>query len=121
MNNVVQEIPTLQFLERIKEEIIGYVNDLHGSISTSPEWKLTVHETESMAGGGGIPEVKLPSAALCLSHERISASEIHHRLRSKRLAIVGMIRKDNVLLDLRTVMKSQLNSLQESLQSLVSV
>ena len=29
--------------------------------------------------------------------------------------------KDNVLLDLRTVMKSQLNSLRESLQSLVSV
>jgi L-seryl-tRNA(Ser) seleniumtransferase len=121
MNNVVQEIPTLEFLERTKEEILGYVNDLHGSISTSPEWKLTVHETESMAGGGGIPEVKLPSAALCLSHERISASEIHHRLRSKRPAIVGMIRKDNVLLDLRTVMKSQLNSLRESLQSLVSV
>ena len=121
MSNVVQEIPTLEFLERTKEEILGYVNDLHGSISTSPEWKLTVHETESMAGGGGIPEVKLPSAALCLSHERISASEIHHRLRSKRPAIVGMIRKDNVLLDLRTVMKSQLNSLQESLQSMVSV
>ena len=121
ISNVVQEIPTLEFLERTKEEILGYVNDLHGSISTSPEWKLTVHETESMAGGGGIPEVKLPSAALCLSHERISASDIHHRLRSKRPAIVGMIRKDNVLLDLRTVMKSQLNSLQESLQSLVSV
>ena len=121
MSNVVQEIPTLEFLERTKEEILGYVNDLHGSISTSPEWKLTVHETESMAGGGGIPAVKLPSAALCLSNEKFSASEIHQKLRSRNPAVVGMIRKDNVHLDLRTVMKYQLNSLRESLQSLVSV
>ena len=70
---------------------------------------------------GGIPEVKLPSAALCLKHKRFSASEIHQRLRSGRPAIIGIIRKDNVLLDLRTVMKSQLNSLRESLRSLVSL
>ncbi|MFZ8894807.1 MAG: L-seryl-tRNA(Sec) selenium transferase [bacterium] len=121
MSNVVQKIPTLEFLERTKEEILGYVNALQGSLSSSPEWKLTVHETESMAGGGGIPEVKLPSAALSLHHNKFSASEIHQRLRSSSPAIVGVIRKDNVLLDLRTVMKSQLNSLRESLQSLVSV
>ena len=121
MSNVVQKIPTLEFLERTKEEILGYVNALQGSLSSRPEWKLTVHETESMAGGGGIPEVKLPSAALSLHHNKFSASEIHQRLRSSSPAIVGVIRKDNVLLDLRTVMKSQLNSLRESLQSLVSV
>jgi L-seryl-tRNA(Ser) seleniumtransferase len=121
MSNVVQKIPTLEFLERTKEEILGYVIDLHSKISIGPEWKLTVHENESMAGGGGIPEVKLPSAALCLHHKKISAMEIHQRLRSRSPAIVGVIRKDNVLLDLRTVMKSQLNSLRESLQSLVSV
>ena len=121
MSNVVQKIPTLEFLERTKEEILGYVIDLHSKISIGPEWKLTVHENESMAGGGGIPEVKLPSAALCLHHKKISAMEIHQRLRSRSPAIVGVIQKDNVLLDLRTVMKSQLNSLRESLQSLVSV
>jgi len=121
MSNVVQKIPTLEFLERTKEEILGYVIDLHSKISIGPEWKLTVHENESMAGGGGIPEVKLPSAALCLHHKKISAMEIHQRLRSRSPAIVGVIRKDNVLLDLRTVMKSQLNPLRESLQSLVSV
>ena len=82
---------------------------------------MTVHETESKAGGGGIPDVKLPSAALCLSNERFSASEIHQKLRSRHPAVIGMIRKDNVYLDLRTVMKYQLNSLRESLQSLVSV
>ena len=121
MSNVVQKIPTLEFLERTKEEILEYVNNLHGSLSIKSEWKLTVRETESMAGGGGIPEVKLPSAALCLSNERFSASEIHQKLRSRNPAVIGMIRKDNVQLDLRTVMKYQLNSLRESLQSLVSV
>ena len=121
MSNVVQNIPTLEFLERTKDEILEYVNDLYSTIDISPDWKLTVQETESMAGGGGIPEVKLPSVALCLNHERFSATEIHQRLRSQKPGIIGVIRKDNVYLDLRTVMKSQLNSLRESLQSLVSV
>ena len=105
----------------LEDEILEYVNDLYSTIDISPEWKLTVHETESMAGGGGIPEVNLPSVALCLNHERFSAKEIYQRLRSRKPAIIGVIRKDNVHLDLRTVMKSQLNSLRESLQSLVSV
>ena len=121
MSNVVQYIPTLEFLERTKDEILEYVNDLYSTIDINPEWELTVHETESMAGGGGIPEVKLPSVALCLNHERFSATEIHQRLRSQKPAIIGVIRRGNVHLDLRTVMKSQLNSLRESLQSLVSV
>ncbi len=121
MSNVVQNIPTLEFLERTKDEILEYVNDLYSTIDISPDWKLTVQETESMAGGGGIPEVKLPSVALCLNHERFSATEIHQRLRFQKPGIIGVIRKDNVYLDLRTVMKSQLNSLRESLQSLVSV
>ena len=88
------------------------------SITSSSTLKLNIFKPSRQKDAYSIPP---PSVALCLNHERFSATEIHQRLRSQKPAIIGVIRRDNVHLDLRTVMKSQLNSLRESLQSLVSV
>jgi L-seryl-tRNA(Ser) seleniumtransferase len=119
MSTVVKKIPILEFLERTQEEILGYVKDLQNSVEFSPEWRVAVLETESMTGGGGLPDVRLPSAALFLSHERFTASEIQKKIRSAKPAIIAMIRHKQVVLDLRTVMKSQMVVLQKILQSLV--
>jgi L-seryl-tRNA(Ser) seleniumtransferase len=64
-----------------------------------------VANTESAIGGGSLPGMTLPTAAIAIAGER--PLEISRRLRSWRVPIVAHVAHDEVLLDLRTVAPEQ--------------
>jgi L-seryl-tRNA(Ser) seleniumtransferase len=61
----------------------------------------------AVTGGGSLPGGELPSWAVAVSHESLTAASVELALRGARVPVVARIEDDLVLLDLRTVAPSQ--------------
>jgi len=94
------QIPLLHMLSLPSEEVRRRCQALADSISGL---SATVLETVSMIGGGAAPGKTLPSFALSLACDGMSATELARRLRQQATPIVARVEADRVLLDLRTV------------------
>ena len=77
-----------------------------------------VVESESTIGGGSLPEESLPTFVLSLKIK--SPDKFLKRLRESNPAIVARTENDSILLDPRTILPEQDNSLLSVLQSLLS-
>ena len=64
---------------------------------------LTVVSDRSQVGGGALPLVELPTAALSLGTPAHPAEELDRRLRAGRPPVVGRVAEGRLLLDCRTV------------------
>jgi len=115
------QIPTLRMLTipekdlkvRASNMLRGLKRKLPGTVS------LELVNGYSMAGGGSLPTLRLPTVLIAVSCEDLSAVEIEKTLRSARTPVIGRISKDRFLLDTRTILDSDLSLLAVSLQSLV--
>jgi L-seryl-tRNA(Ser) seleniumtransferase len=93
-------LPILHMLRLPSEEVRARCQTLAASASGL---SARVVATLTMIGGGAAPGKGLPSFALSLTVEGMSATELSRRLRQQIIPIVGRVENDRVLLDLRTV------------------
>ena len=59
-------------------------------------------------GGGALPTMKLPTAALALGATPAATRELDEALRRGNPPIIGRIAADRLLLDCRTILPSEL-------------
>ena len=67
-------------------------------------WTVTVVAAEAQLGGGTDPLVTLPSSALSLAHTDHTATSLERALRQTHPPILGRIRADAVLIDVRSLL-----------------
>lgn len=77
------------------------------------ELKAEAVRSSAVAGGGSLPAASVPSWGVALSHGELSADELDRRMRAGDPPVVGRIEDDRLLLDLRTVLPHQTDSLPE--------
>jgi L-seryl-tRNA(Ser) seleniumtransferase len=65
-------------------------------------------EDHSEVGGGALPEVKLPTAALAVGATPASARQLDEALRRADPPVIGRVVKDRLLLDCRTIRPEQI-------------
>ena len=82
---------------------------------------VRVVESEATVGGGSLPDETLPSIALEVRGEGLSADKLVAALRTGEPAVIGRIAGDAVLLDLRTVDPDQRGALGGALRAAVDV
>ncbi|GAB4362992.1 MAG: L-seryl-tRNA(Sec) selenium transferase [Deltaproteobacteria bacterium] len=82
-------------------------------------FRLSLEREDSFPGGGAMPEVRLPTACVTVSHPALPPEEIDRRLRRGDPPVVGRIGKGRYLLDLRTVRDSEVGELAGALVSLL--
>jgi len=80
---------------------------------------LSLDREDSFPGGGAMPEVRLPTVCVAVSHPSMDAEEIDGRLRGGDPPVVGRIGKGRYLLDLRTVRDREVGELAGALTSLL--
>lgn len=80
---------------------------------------LSLDREDSFPGGGAMPEVRLPTVCVAVSHPSMDAEEIDGRLRGGVPPVVGRIGKGRYLLDLRTVRDREVGELAGALTSLL--
>ena len=97
-------IPTLRMM-RVSEEALQHrAEHLARQLRiTSPDLLAEVVQTRSVLGGGSAPGATLPSRAVAIRSESVSADAILKQLRQWQTPIAGRAEDGRVLLDLRTV------------------
>lgn len=80
-------------------------NDVDGAL-----YQANLRRTVSPVGGGSLPEVELPTVALEVEPQRCSAASLQERLRDCDPALLGYLRENKLLLDLRTVADAEVET-----------
>jgi len=104
----VAEIPTLRMLSYSPAELTERAAALAGKIVTGSGGKIraTVQDGVSQVGGGALPEEDIPTKVVALTIEG-SLAGLEEFLRSRPVPVLARIQKDQLLLDLRTILPGE--------------
>jgi L-seryl-tRNA(Ser) seleniumtransferase len=105
-----ETIPTLRLLTEPLSAIRARARRLLGRLPGELRARLDARivESRSQVGGGALPTVELPTAALSVGTEACPARRIDEALRRGDPAVLGRIVDDRLLLDCRTVLPPQI-------------
>jgi L-seryl-tRNA(Ser) seleniumtransferase len=106
----LETIPTLRSLTEPLPSIRRRARRLLGRVPADVRRRLAAEivEDTSEVGGGALPEVKLPTAALALGASPAAARALDEALRRTDPPVIGRIVKDRLLLDCRTIRPEQI-------------
>ena len=115
-----ERIPTVRMLEESGEVIRTRAEYTLARLKFSKDSRYTceLRETVSLAGGGALPELTLPSWALVLKHVEQSAQQLQTRLRQSKIPVIARIQDEHAWLDFRTVLPADLADLADALNAL---
>ncbi|MDB5386643.1 MAG: L-seryl-tRNA(Sec) selenium transferase [Planctomycetaceae bacterium] len=117
-----QSIPVFQMLTASLVTLMERARRLVESTTPTTSLTLEIREDVAEVGGGALPAVQLPTAVIGLRHSRLSAEEFSGMLRrgvggsSQAPRVFTRIQRDQVLLDLRSVLPDQDASLATALK-----
>ena len=111
----LNEIPALRMMQTPPAAVAGRAKRLAEKIAELPGLRVQVREGESVLGGGSTPGQSLPTTLVAVRHERLSADELESRLRRHSPPIIARVERDQVVLDLRTVLDEQDETIIEGL------
>jgi L-seryl-tRNA(Ser) seleniumtransferase len=116
-----EEIPVLAMLSASASEIETRSRDFMAQLKDAQDLALSLVEGFSKVGGGAAPEQQIPTWLIAVEIEGNSAQQVLNRLRAHEPPVIARIADDRVLLDLRTVLPDQEETVQSALLSLLSV
>lgn len=100
------ELPVMRMLSQGKAVLQDRAERLCALLPDQVLWRIEA--TEAQIGGGSLPGTRLPSRAVGLAADSLSADALAAALRLHRPAVVGRIAADLVLLDMMTVADADL-------------
>ena len=92
-------------LEELEGRATGLARALEKQLGQGT--KVEVTPLSSVAGGGSLPGLELPSFGLTISDGERSSAELQRRLRYGTPPVIGRVEEDRLVLDLRTVPPDQ--------------
>jgi len=102
---VWKRVPALTMLSEPAESAkrraarLKRILDRQGPVGLS----CTVTADTSRAGGGSLPTAEIPTFCLSVSHNSLSATALEEALRKADPCVLGRIKEDKLILDMRTV------------------
>jgi L-seryl-tRNA(Ser) seleniumtransferase len=103
--NIVEEIPTLRAFTRTIEEIrsMGEAVIPQLSAALGEGFSIALGESTAQIGSGALPTEELPTIVIGIEHPKLGADAIAQKFRAAQPPIIGRIKNDRFLLDLRTI------------------
>ena len=113
--------PTLHMLAVSGPELGRRAEELERALAQSaPDLKVRVTPSDSATGGGSLPAVAIPSFALAIALAGATADELCRRLRQNEPPIIARIVRDEVQLDMRTLMDGDDEAIQKALAKIAA-
>jgi L-seryl-tRNA(Ser) seleniumtransferase len=103
--DITQAIPTLRAFTRPVDEIQEFGEALLPRLQTAlgDGFRLRLEDSTSQIGSGALPTEELPTVVIAVEHKSLSATRIAEKFRAANPPIIGRIKDDRFLLDLRTI------------------
>ncbi len=116
----LETIPTLRMLTEPIASIRRRARRILARVAAETQRALGAHivESRSQVGGGALPTVELPTAAVALGTPGRPAERLDEALRSGRPPVLGRLLDDHLLLDCRTILTSDVAALATRLSTL---
>lgn len=116
-----EEIPVLEMLARDERMMTDMADRLMEAVTITEEEGISLKKVRSntMVGGGSMPEETLPGIAVAVTSEKLSPDEICKILRESEPPVVGRIVNESVYLEMRTVFPEEIPVLAEIISELL--
>ncbi len=103
--NIVEEIPTLRAFTRPVAEVRAMGEQLLAKLESAlgNDFHLSLQDSTSQIGSGALPTEELPTVVITIENAKLSANAVAQRFRQASPPIIGRIKDDQFLLDLRTI------------------
>ncbi len=103
--NVADEIPTLRAFTRPLEEIEAMGERLLPALQKAlgNEFRLSLEDSTSQIGSGALPTEEIPTKVITIRCDGVGAERIAERFRRANPPIIGRVKDNRFLLDLRTI------------------
>jgi L-seryl-tRNA(Ser) seleniumtransferase len=115
-----QTVPVLRMLAQTESALQDRAERLRALLAThcqAPNLTATVERSVGHAGGGALPGQDLPSRAVALRIQGLSADALARRLRAQRPAVAGRIHAGMLLLDVLTLSDDDLPCIADAVRN----
>ena len=82
------------------------------------DFNILLENSKVEAGSGSLPENPIESIALSFSHKNISPNELARKFRSGRIPVVGYIKSNKFIIDLKAILPNQLLKLKTAIKEI---
>ena len=82
------------------------------------DFNIVLENSKVEAGSGSLPENPIESIALSFSHKNISPNELARKFRSGRIPVVGYIKSNKFIIDLKAILPNQLIKLKTAIKEI---
>ncbi len=117
IDQAIKNVPTLSMLTISEEDLKKRAQRIRRRLNNriKKNCLIEIISTNSMVGGGALPEFRLPSWAVVLKPLSISLNFLEKNLRMLSTPVIGRIENENFLLDVRTIQDHEISGLVEML------
>jgi L-seryl-tRNA(Ser) seleniumtransferase len=118
---VFEKIPTLAFITRPLSEIKNVVEQICSEVQSleNDQFQIKIIKTNSRIGGGALPLQSLPTYCIGIKSNECSADSVERYFRTQSQPIIGRIENDQFLLDCRTVLPTETETLQKCIENFI--
>lgn len=112
-------IPTMRMISYTMEELKERIDILANMIKQSKSSiKIEIDDEYSTVGGGSLPGEVIPTKVMVLSSNKYSSSKIESMMRLSNSHIIGRIKDDKYMLDIRTIQDNEFEIIVKELEEL---
>jgi len=111
----LNEIPALRMIQISPAQLARRATKLAERIALQSGMTAEVRDGESVVGGGSTPGQALPTSLIAIGHARLSAHDLEAELRRNTPPVIARVERDQVVLDVRTVLADQEEEIAEAL------
>jgi L-seryl-tRNA(Ser) seleniumtransferase len=121
-DRALREIPTLAMLTISREELVRKARRLRRQIRSKlgDGVEAVIRDDTSQVGGGAYPLQELPTQVVSVRSKRFSPSQLEQKLRRQCPPVIARIRRDELVLDLRTIRDGEIPLLVQALAQAVN-
>jgi L-seryl-tRNA(Ser) seleniumtransferase len=120
-NRALREIPTLSMMTTPRQKLAKRARRLLRLIRSKlgDSIEAVIREETSQVGGGAYPLQELPTQVISIRSQTLSSSQLEAGLRKQHPPVIARIRRDELLLDLRTIQDHEFSLLLQALAQAV--